>query len=92
MLARKQALHEKLVALATACEASKESEPLTRFTHLWNLYEFLDDVDPVELFVSLGTKLSDMESTLTTTDKIELRKLGVCFPEDWDKPRELFQA
>lgn len=79
-------LYEQLVAKARACHLPATATPFQRFVALWDLYTFLDETEGIELYVSTGNQLQEVQNQLSETEKQSLRaQYGVCFPED-DRP------
>jgi len=82
--------YESLIEKAAACKLGPEATPLERAKAIWALYVFLNEVDPLELFISVGHALEELEPELRDADRDEMRKLGCEFPEDWDTPTAWF--
>lgn len=80
--------HRKLVVLAARVKLA--TTPLERMRALYDLRNFLNNVDPLELFISVDTSLTELEGRLSDADKDVMRVRGYQFPEDFDEPRKMF--
>lgn len=89
-VARTMSLCEQLITAASACKLPDTATPLDRYLALWNLYQFLDDVPALDIFLSVSYTLEMLAPLLSDHDRDVMRTHGCSFPEDWDNPREFF--
>lgn len=79
--------HEELVDKAATVKLA--ATPLERMKALYQLRDFLDSTDPLEVFISVDTALSDLENSVPDSSRAVMRELGYLFPEDFDEPKKL---
>jgi hypothetical protein len=83
--------HEQLVQAAVGC-SRLEGTPLERYRKVWQLYSTLDEMDPLDVMISLSNMMEDIVPELSEGDKDLLRQKGISFQEDWDSPRDYMRG
>jgi hypothetical protein len=79
---------EQLIGKAKACDTQDVN---ARFVAVWDLYQFLNEVKGVHVYISAGTELHKMESLISAETREEMKRRGYGFPEDFDQPTELLR-
>ena len=85
-------LFEELIAKSVACDLPATATPYVQLKALWDLFQFLDETDILDIGISAINKLHELEPKITDEQKELLRQDGYAFPEDWDNPREFFHG
>lgn len=78
---------KRLVAKAVKVRLATTSGE--RMKALYDLRALLNSVDPLEMFISVETELSELESQLTPQDKQDMITRGYIFPEDFDEVKKM---
>lgn len=78
---------ERLVALGR--EYHQAPTIADKMSALYDLRQMLNEVDPLELFISIDTALRDHEPAMDEFGKDLLRHKGYQFPEDLDNVPEM---
>jgi hypothetical protein len=77
-------IYGRLIKQCTRCALA--ITPTQRMQALYELRNFLDEVEPMDLFISVDQALARMEHRVPEADKDLLRQRGYQFPEDFDEP------